>query len=457
MTVRKLSVILIALCLTVVASVATAAGSHETTAAAPAASTAQTIDSAWIPTGQPATYFNVDGKTPDQIKGKITYWSWDPNFFGMVKKMNMIYPNVTFDFVSVKDSTDYMLKLQTGLASGGVVPDVLAMEMAAVGRFYDMGITEDIGSAPWNIDKKLLIPYLASIGTDNQGKFIGVPNTVGAGAVYYRRDIAKKYLGTDDPQKIGEMLSTWEGFIKTGEQLKQASGGKVSMVSGLDALVTPLIQQNGKPWRDGNKLLITQNYLDTFKFLARVKDARIDAGLDMWSPAYFASFAQDNVFCHVGSIWFESFIIKPNDPNGAGKWGVTNNPGKPYNWGGIWWGMYKGSKAKDAVAAYLRYEMSPIGAQNKYEMIHFYPGLQQAYTSDYITKPNEFFGGENVAPYYLDTMKKMTVPRPLENDDTFANTFATYAQELSHVGGDPAQLVAKVQSDMLAKFPDYQK
>lgn len=46
-------------------------------------------------------YYYVNGKAPEEVTGNILFWSWDPNFFDMVQKMNDIYPNVTFDFVTV--------------------------------------------------------------------------------------------------------------------------------------------------------------------------------------------------------------------------------------------------------------------------------------------------------------------------------------------------------------------
>ena len=47
-------------------------------------------------------YYYVNGKAPEEVTGNILFWSWDPNFFDMVEKMNDIYPNVTFDFVTVR-------------------------------------------------------------------------------------------------------------------------------------------------------------------------------------------------------------------------------------------------------------------------------------------------------------------------------------------------------------------
>ena len=162
-------------------------------------------------------YYYVNGKAPEEVTGNILFWSWDPNFFDMVQKMNDIYPNVTFDFVTVASADDYMQKLQAALTSGSDVPDILAMEINNVGKFYDMGISEDLEQH--EIDKDLLIPYLADIGTDDNGTFIGIPNTAAPGGLYYRRDLAKEYLGTDDPDEISAMVSDWDSFIATGNKI----------------------------------------------------------------------------------------------------------------------------------------------------------------------------------------------------------------------------------------------
>ncbi len=156
-------------------------------------------------------YYMVNGKSPEEVTGNILFWSWDPNFFDMVEKMNTIYPNVTFDFVTVASADDYMQKLQAALTSGSDVPDILAMEINNLGKFYDMGICENLDKH--EIDKSLLIPYLEEMGKDNNGTFIGIPNTAAPGGLYYRRDIAREYLGTDDPDEITEMVKDWDSFI----------------------------------------------------------------------------------------------------------------------------------------------------------------------------------------------------------------------------------------------------
>lgn len=401
--------------------------------------------------GLPADYFNVNGKKPEEVTGNILYWSWDPNFFNMVQKMNDVYPNVTFDFVTVTGD-EYIQKLQAALTSGGDVPDILAMEINNVGSFYDMGILEDLEQH--EIDKSLLVDYTADFGTDNDGVFVGIPNTAAPGGLFYRRDLAKQYLGTDDPDEITAMVDTWEKFITVGQKVDEESNGTVKMIPGIDSFVQPLMNQQGVKWRDGNKLTISEDFIPALTTMKELSDANIDAGLDIWSASYNASFAQGNVLFYPGAAWFQSYVIEPNDPEGSGNWGVAVLPGGVYNWGGIWWGMYNQSENKDAVSAWMKYELTRQGARNKYDMIHFYPGVKSVYEDDYIMQPNEFYGGQNVSELFVKEMNEMKVLRPIADDGVFYNSVTFFAESMD---GTPEEIADKIEDDIISSNPTYTK
>ena len=108
------------------------------------------------------------------------------------------------------------------------------------------------------------------------------------GGLYYRRDLAKEYLGTDDPDEISAMVSDWDSFIETGKKIKESSGGAVNMIPGIDTLVQPLVNQTGLRWRDENKLMVQENFTDTIELMLKLKEAEIDAGLDV-SPCASSS------------------------------------------------------------------------------------------------------------------------------------------------------------------------
>ena len=119
--------------------------------------------------------------------------------------------------------------------------------------------------------------------------------------------------------------------------------------------------------------------------------------------------------------------------------------------------MYNGSKNKDAVAAWMKYELSPQGAQSKYELIHFYPGLKSAYTSEYIQQPDEYLGGQIIADYYLDVMEKMIVKKCEAEDATFIESMKFYCKALENGEGTVEELLDAVEEDIISKIPTFTK
>lgn len=83
-----------------------------------------------------------------------------------------------------------------------------------------MGICDDITA--YGVDKTLLAPYLAELGTNNKGTFVDIPNTAAPGGVFYRRDLAKEYFGTDDPEEIGKMMLDWGASWRWRKQSRKS-------------------------------------------------------------------------------------------------------------------------------------------------------------------------------------------------------------------------------------------
>ena len=398
----------------------------------------------------------IQSQAADGEKKKVTLWTWATGQFDAVQEAYFAsHPDADWEFEEVVvASEDYLTKLQQGYASGGDMPDLLMAEMGWRGSAFALDIWENLEAEPYNFDRSVLLDSVISSITNADDQVIGVENALNPAFMMYKRDLAKEYLGTDDPDEISAMVSDWDSFIATGKKIKEASDGAVNMIPGIDTLVQPLVNQTGLRWRDGNKLMVQENFTDTIELMLKLKEAEIDAGLDVWTPAWNASFGQGNVFCYPGSCWFQSYVIEPNDPEGSGNWGVAEVPGGAYNWGGIWWGMYNQSENKDAVAAWMKYELSKEGAQNKYDLIHFYPGVKSAYEDDYLNKPNEFFGGENVTELYLKEMDEMTVLRPIADDALFYNSMTFFAQSLE---GTADEIAEKVEEDIISSNPEYEK
>ena len=79
------------------------------------------------------------------------------------------------------------------------------------------------------------------------------------GLFAYRRSIAKDVLGTDDPDKVQEALSTWDKFDKVAEQ---AAAKGYKMLSGYDDSYRVFSNNVSAPWVDSNnKIVIDDNIM----------------------------------------------------------------------------------------------------------------------------------------------------------------------------------------------------
>ena len=128
----------------------------------------------------------------------------------------------------------------------------------------DLGITDDDLSEQYQYTKDIVTVDGTQKGTTWQAT---------PGLFAYRRSIAKDVLGTDDPDEISAMVSDWDSFIETGKKIKEASGGAVNMIPGIDTLVQPLVNQTGLRWRDENKLMVQENFTDTIELMLKLKEA----------------------------------------------------------------------------------------------------------------------------------------------------------------------------------------
>ena len=74
----------------------------------------------------------------------------------------------------------------------------------------DVGLTDD--------DLKDMYQYTKDIATDSKGKLKATTWQATPGLFAYRRSIAKDVLGTDDPDKVQEALSSWDKFNSVAEK-----------------------------------------------------------------------------------------------------------------------------------------------------------------------------------------------------------------------------------------------
>ena len=83
-------------------------------------------------------------KTDASLKGEFVLWTWEPEHPTALAAFNKKYPDIKVKRVNVA-AGDVTKKLQTTIASGGELPDVIRIESAQKAKIFDMNVLEEFG------------------------------------------------------------------------------------------------------------------------------------------------------------------------------------------------------------------------------------------------------------------------------------------------------------------------
>ncbi|MDP4182605.1 MAG: extracellular solute-binding protein [Bacillota bacterium] len=302
--------------------------------------------------------------------GELKFWHFDKDAGPkIVSAFNNTYPNIKIDLtvISEKDQ-EYQNKLTASIRSGSSAPDVFALESAFAKNFVDMpnacaDLTERAKDYVNN-----MIPYTIQAGTDNNGALKALSNQGTPGALAYKKDVAKKYLGTDDPAKISDMMSTPEKMLKTAKTLKENSGGKVSLFPTFEEPLKMYIGGRKKGWVINDKLTIDQNMLDFIDFAKTLRNSNYDAGLDQWSDGWSSAIASnEKALMWVCPYWGIHWIVGSNDKSSfdGERWGLAK-PTYPYFWGGTWFSINSKSDMQEDAWSFVKYITTDKDAMKKW-------------------------------------------------------------------------------------------
>ena len=287
----------------------------------------------------------------DELDGMITkYFQEDGRFKG---KYEVEY--------SLTPTDQFPNKLDPVLASGSGCPDVFALEDAFVRKYVESGLLLDLTDV-YNEIKDKMIAYPAEVGSYN-GKVYGLSWQVTPGAVFYRRSLAKKYLGTDDPAEVQKALANWDKFLETAELLKNKSNGNCYIISSTGDLFKPYASGRKDPWVVNNKLVVDPIMEEYMKMCKVLKDRGLEGRVGQWSEGWFAGMKgvladeagnTKEVFSYFLPTWGLHYVLKTNAPETSGDWAMCAGP-VGYRWGGTWVGAWAKTKNPNAAKELIKY------------------------------------------------------------------------------------------------------
>ena len=253
--------------------------------------------------------------------GEINVWTnlsqSEMNFY--VEEFNKRVPGVKVT-VTVMPGNEYRTKLQNAFRTGTNAPDVATFEISDFGMYKNTDLLENLSTESYDAEalSKDMIPYVDELSRDNSGNLRGLSYQATPGGFWYKKALAREYLGTDDPEELHEMLKDWDSIIEVGKQVYEKSGGKIGLLDDIETVEQIYCSYKGAPWVDENNHIISDDFLmEQLNLMQRVVDNNVDARADQWSAGWTSGMYSQDMFILIGlPSWALNFCIKPGIPEG---------------------------------------------------------------------------------------------------------------------------------------------
>jgi len=309
----------------------------------------------------------------------LKVWSFTDEVRTMALAFQEKYPNVKVEYTMIPMTNgEFQTKLKSALQSGEV-PDVISLEASFVREYVESDFLADVSD---------LLPIAKDLGvyqfTIDIGTYEGVTKAFSyqatPGAMFYRRSLAKEYFGTDDPEKIQELVTGMENFEAAAKIVKEKSKGNTYMVGSTGDFANLFFANRQTPWVVDGKLVIDPMVDQLFETAKSFRQNGYEAQANQWQEGWFAGMNdslvdakgnQKQVFSYLLPTWGLPYVLMPNaapkevkaegsdttktvGKDTAGDWACINGP-MPYQWGGTWIGAMKDSENLDLAKEFVKF------------------------------------------------------------------------------------------------------
>lgn len=305
---------------------------------------------------------------PAQASKVLKVWSFTNEMKVFSTAFKKAHPDVQIENTMVAmDNGDYQAKLQQALATGIDIPDVFCMDASFVRQYVESDFVMDLSDLLSKAKELGAYQFMLDAGTNAQGQTVAYSYQATPGAMFYRRSLAKEYLGTDDPAKVQAMVSSMPKFLDVAKTIKEKSNGNTYMIASTGDLNNSYFSNRQKPWVVNNTLTvdpIIEEYWNTAKIC---RQEGYEAQATQWGEGWFAGMndtlkdAQGNskqIFCYMLPTWGLSYVLEPHAKSDTtdttGDWACIEGP-MPYQWGGTWLAVPKKSENPELAKQFVEF------------------------------------------------------------------------------------------------------
>lgn len=293
---------------------------------------------------------------------KLVVWTFSDELKGMIEKHYLVdNPNLGYEVeVVVVPNENYQTKLDPVLASGKNAPDVFAMEAAYLKKYVDSDYTMDLSKLGFMSEGTPVLDYVMDLSKDKNGQLKGLSWQGTPGAFFYRKSLAKQYLGVSEPEEVQPLLADFDKFYSTSKTVYDKSGGKVKGISSLGDIAQVFFAARTDGWVVDNKFVVDPKIDELFEFAKEMQQGKLTSQAEQWTESWFAGMSDDSVFGYFLPTWGLHYVLKANAENAttgkstSGDWAMVQGPAS-YFWGGSFLGVRQGTEMEKASKDLVNY------------------------------------------------------------------------------------------------------
>ena len=304
--------------------------------------------------------------------------------------------------------------------------------------------------------------YTDEIGKDKNGVRKGVSWQAAAGGFYYRSDLAKDFLGVEDPEAMQEKIGDWDKFVAAAKEVSEASGGKTALADTLGGMWQAYACGRTTPWVVDNKLQIDDFCEDFANTAKELWDCGGITKNSQWSDEWTAAGTNDTCMGYFVSTWgFGGFALDAAGGEGGatyGKWAVCEGP-QPFYWGGTWIVVNpktdNGEEARDFIVSATSDEAQMAAyATSKPEYVNNSKVMDDLISSDTVfnQKITDNMGGQNFYAALAENAKGINFNGLItEYDATVKTDFINAVKENFLDGGATWEETVEAFKDLVSE------
>ena len=292
-------------------------------------------------------------------------------------------------------------KLGAVMRTGEGAPDLVQLDETFFGVFLNgpspfVDLTNKMRKSKLN---KNLHKQRVDVFTYN-GKTYGVPQSLSALVLYYRKDLFEQF----DIQP--EDLTTWEDFAFVGEKLMNENGQRLLALDG--TMFDSLLRQKGSDLfnQKGTFLPDEEVAISILAEFARMAEKQIavlpDRG-SIFDPVFFSGdLEMGEVLCVIGADWYGLDLFQQFAPGMEGMWGMLPLPTwekadgslgpRTATFAGQGLMIMNSSKQQDAAWEFIEFVMTdPDANAERFLQGNSFPAFKPAWTDPRILGEQPYF------------------------------------------------------------------